>query len=70
MFPNPVIFLILVIAGLETYKRWQLRRKGGAQQEAYYRVKPLDRALVAAVYLALIALLVVGMHATNLHATF
>ncbi len=39
-------------------------------QEAYYRVRPLDRALVAAVYLSLIALLVVGMHATNLPRTF
>ena len=41
-----------------------------AVQQAYYRVKPLDRALVAAVYLSLIALLVVGMDATNLPRTF
>jgi Zn-dependent protease len=64
LFPNPIILLILVFAGFETYKRWQLRRSGSAQQQAYYRVRPLDRALVAAVYLSLIALLVVGMHAT------
>ena len=51
-------------AGFETYKRWQQRRAGGLAQEAYYRVRPLDRALVAAVYLSLVALLVVGMHAT------
>jgi Zn-dependent protease len=70
IFPNPIIFLILLIAGYETYKRWNLRRAGGAQQEAYYRVRPLDRALVAAVYLSLIALLVVGMHATTLTRTF
>jgi Zn-dependent protease len=70
VFPNPVIFIILLIAGFETYRRWQLRRAGGPQQKAYYRVKPLDRALVAAAYLGLIALLVVGMHATSLHATF
>jgi Zn-dependent protease len=70
IFPNPIILLILLFAGYETYKRWRLRRAGGAQQEAYYRVKPLDRALVAAVYLSLIALLVVGMHATTLTRTF
>jgi Zn-dependent protease len=70
IFPNPVIFIILVIAGFETYKRWQLRRAGGVRQEAYYRVKPADRVMVAATYLGLIALLVIGMHATNLHATF
>ena len=64
LFPNPIILLILVFAGIETYRRWKLRRAGGAEQKAYYQVKPLDRALVAAVYLGLIALLVVGMHAT------
>jgi Zn-dependent protease len=70
IFPNPIIFLILLVAGYETYKRWQARKAGGAKQEAYYRVRPLDRALVAAVYLSLIALLVVGMHATTLTRTF
>jgi len=64
IFPNPIILLILVFAGLETYKRWQQRRAGGPAEDAYYRVRPLDRALVAAVYLSLVALLVVGMHAT------
>ena len=43
---------------------WKLRRAGGLAQEAYYRVRPIDRALIAAVYLSLVALLVVGMHAT------
>jgi Zn-dependent protease len=70
IFPNPIIFLILLVAGYETYKRWQARKAGGPQQEAYYRVRPLHRALVAAVYLSLIALLVVGMHATTLTRTF
>jgi Zn-dependent protease len=65
-FPNPIILLIVVFAGLETFKRWRLRRTANPQQQAYYRVKPLHRALVAAVYLGLIALLVVGMSATNL----
>ncbi len=70
VFPNPIILLILLFGGLETYRRWKLRKGGGEQQQAYYRVKPLDRALVAAVYLSLIALLVVGMQATRLTATF
>jgi hypothetical protein len=59
----------VVFAGFETYKRWQLRRSGGPEQQAYYRVRPLDRALVAGAYLSLIALLVVGMHATLLART-
>ncbi len=69
LWPNPIILLIVVFAGYETYKRWQLRRSGGADQQAYYRVRPLDRALVAGVYLSLIALLVIGMHATLLTRT-
>jgi Zn-dependent protease len=70
VFPNPIILLIILIGGFETYKRWQLRRSGSEMQRAYYRVSRLDRALVAAVYLSLIALLLVGMHATNLPRTF
>ena len=41
-----------------------------ARQQDYYSVRPVDRALVAGVYLSLIALLVVGMHATALTRTF
>jgi Zn-dependent protease len=69
VFPNPIILIIILFAGLETYKRWKLRRAGGEQQQTYYRVRPLDRAFVAAVYLGLIALLVVGMDATHLPRT-
>jgi Zn-dependent protease len=69
LFPNPIILLILVFAGFETYRRWKLRRTGSSDQQAYYRVRPVDRALVAGVYLGLVALLVVGMHATLLTRT-
>jgi Zn-dependent protease len=69
VFPNPIILLIIVFAALETYKRWKLLRTGGQQQRTYYRVRPIQRALVAAVYLGLIALLVVGMDATHLPRT-
>jgi Zn-dependent protease len=69
-FPNPLVFLILLVAAAETWKRWQLRRLGGEDARAYYRVRPRDRAVVAIVYVGLIALLVVGMHATHLVANF
>jgi Zn-dependent protease len=69
VFHNPIMLLILVFAGIETFKRWRTLKDGGAEQQAYYKVKPLDRGLVAVVYLSLIALLVVGMHATNLPRT-
>ena len=69
VFPNPVILIIILFGGLETWRRWKQLRLGGEDQQAYYRVKPLDRFLVAAVYLSLIALLVVGMQATHLART-
>jgi Zn-dependent protease len=69
VFPNPIILIIVVFAGFETWRRWKQRRAGGAEQEAYYRVSPRNRALVAFVYLALIALLVIGMDATHLART-
>jgi Zn-dependent protease len=69
LFPNPIILIIVVFAGYETYRRWRLRRSGSAEQLAYYDVRPRDRWLVAAVYLALVGLLVVGMDATHLART-
>jgi Zn-dependent protease len=69
VFPNPIILIIILFAALETMRRWKVRKAGGQEQEAYYRVSRLDRALVAAVYLSLVALLVVGMHATHLTRT-
>jgi Zn-dependent protease len=69
VFPNPIILIIALFAAYETYRRWQQRRTGGAAQQAYYRVAPRDRLLVAAVYLGLIALLVVGMSVTHLPRT-
>ncbi len=69
VFPNPIIWIIVLFAGFETYKRWKLRRTGGLEQLTYYRVSPRDRWLVAAVYLSLIGLLVIGMDATHLART-
>jgi Zn-dependent protease len=70
LFPNPIIFIIIVIGGFETYRRLKALRHGGARQQAYYRVTPRGRLLVGAVYVGLAALLVLGMHATHLPRTF
>jgi Zn-dependent protease len=69
VFPNPIIILIALLAAYETYRRWEQRRKGGAETEAFYRVRPRDRLLVGAVYLGLIAVLVIGMSAAHLPRT-
>ncbi|HEX7291584.1 MAG TPA: site-2 protease family protein [Conexibacter sp.] len=68
-FPNPIILLILLFAAISTWQRWRARRAGGEQAEAYYRVKPAHRAVVAVVYIALIAALVLGVDATHLQRT-
>jgi Zn-dependent protease len=68
-FPNPIILLILVFAAFSTWQRWKARRAGGAATEAYYRVTPRQRALVAIVYIGLIVALVVGMDVTHLERT-
>jgi Zn-dependent protease len=68
-FPNPVILIILLLAGMETWRRLKARRAGGDADAAYYRVAPRHRALVAAVYIGLIAALAVGMDATHIART-
>lgn len=69
-FPNPIMLIIIVFGALELRRRWHARRTGGEAEQAYYRVKPAHRALVALVYVGLIAGLALGMHATHLPRTF
>jgi len=66
VFPNPIIVIIALVGAFDVYGRWTRRRRGDANERAYYRVRPRDRALVGIVYLGLIALLVLGMDATHL----
>ena len=63
-FPNPILILILLLAGFETYKRWKARKAGGDAALAYYRVKPAHRLAILAVYLGLIVVCAVGMGLT------
>ena len=61
VFPNPIILLIILFAGVRDLPALAAAPPGGAEQRApTTAVRPLDRVLVAAVYLSLIALLVVG----------
>jgi Zn-dependent protease len=58
-FPNPILILILLFGGLETWRRWKAR--GTPEARAFHRVRPRTRAAVAAVYLGLAGALAVGM---------
>src|SRR3954467_5287779 len=63
-FPNPIMLIVLLFGGYETWRRWKARKSPEAK--AYHRVKPATRAAVAAVYIGLTVLLAVGMDATHI----
>jgi Zn-dependent protease len=67
-FPNPIMLLILLFGGVETWRRWKQRKTPEAR--AFHRVRPATRAAVAALYLGLAAALAVGMDATFLERDF
>jgi len=69
LFPNPVMLIIIFFGALELYRRWKARKSGSLQQAAYYRVSPRNRLLVGAVYIGLVAVLVLGMDASHILAS-
>jgi Zn-dependent protease len=66
--PNPILIIILVLGGLELWRRWQARNTPEAA--AYYRVAPWQRFAAGGTYIALAALLAVAMTATHIERTF
>jgi Zn-dependent protease len=64
-FPNPILVIILLLGGFETYRRWKERKSGDPRILAFYRVKPFHRWMIAAVYLGLIIVCAVGMELTH-----
>jgi Zn-dependent protease len=69
VFPNPILFIIILFGGMETWRRWKLRGTRSLEQAAYYRVSPRNRVLVGAVYLSLIVALAFGMYETHILVT-
>lgn len=61
--PNPFLVVFLLLGGMETWRRWRGRRSGEEGNAAYYRVAPLHRMAVGAVYVGLVVVLALGMHA-------
>jgi Zn-dependent protease len=64
LFPNPIMFIILLFGGMESWRRWKQRKD--PEHAEYYKVPPRARLFVAAVYLGLIALLAFGMAETHI----
>src|SRR5215211_4230176 len=67
-FPNPIMLLILLFGGMETWRRWRARKS--PESQAFHRVSPATRVAVAAVYLGLAGALAVGMDLTHLARDF
>jgi Zn-dependent protease len=63
-FPNPILLLVVVFGGLESWRRWKLR--GTPQGRAYHAIRLRTRALVGATYVGLVALLTLGVAETYL----
>src|ERR671935_2128596 len=68
LFPSPIILLIVVFGGLETWRRWQARKS--PEMKSYHQVSRGTRLAVGAVYLSLALLLGVGIHFTHFPRTF
>jgi len=66
LWPNPILILIVLLGGLELYRRWKSRREGMDGNPAYYAVRPAHRLAVGIVYVGLIVALAAGMDATFL----
>jgi len=67
VFPSPVLILIVLLGGMETWRRWKQRKSPEAQE--YNRVSRGTRVAVAVVYLGLVVALGAGLELTHLERT-
>jgi Zn-dependent protease len=63
LHPSPFLLLILVLGGLDAWRRWRGRSGGGPELTAYYAVLPWQRAAVLVTYVGLVGALVLALHA-------
>lgn len=68
LWPNPILILVLVLGGLDVWRRWRGRNDPGAAE--YYTISARRRAIVAVTYVGLAAVLALAMGATHVERTF
>jgi Zn-dependent protease len=61
-YPSPIVFLILIFGGMESWRRWKAR--GTAEGRRYYTIPARTRLLVGTTYLGLAAALSIGVAET------
>jgi Zn-dependent protease len=64
--PNPILLIIVIVGGLELWRRWRER----GLRPAYYRLPLSQRIAVAVVYIGLIAVLGVAVSETHVSRHF
>jgi Zn-dependent protease len=67
-FPNPILFLVLIFGGLETWRRFKGRNS--PESRAFHAIPTRTRVIVAIVYLGLAVALAVGVSETFLERDF
>jgi Zn-dependent protease len=67
-FPNPVMILVLLLGGFETWRRW--RERGTPAAREFHRVPRGTRIAIAGVYLALVVALALGVQGTFVERDF
>jgi Zn-dependent protease len=68
LYPNPIMLLILLFGGMETWRRWRSRKDPESRE--YHQVSARTRWAVAGVYLGLAVALALGMDATHIARDF
>jgi Zn-dependent protease len=62
IYPSPVIPIVLILGGMELWRRWRYRNSPASK--AYNALFPQQRLVIGAFYVALVAVTIVGAHAT------
>jgi Zn-dependent protease len=68
IYPSPVIILVVLFGGLETWRRW--KQRNSPESREYNRITKRQRIAVGLVYLGLVVVLGVGVDLTHLERTF
>ena len=62
LYPSPVIPIVLILGGVELWRRWRYRNSPSSR--AYHALLPQQRLTIAAFYLVLVGVTIFGAHAT------
>ena len=67
LYPSPVIPIVLILGGVELWRRWRYRNSPSSR--AYHALLPQQRLTIGLFYLALIGVTIFGAHATYVART-